>query len=384
MKKYLLGFLIIGSIVSLWSFFMYAGCGQPKAHNTVVQGKAVYHCPMHPTYTSDKPGDCPICGMKLVKSEENSSEKTSEIAAETKKERKLLYYRNPMNPQATSPVFMKDSMGMDYIPVYEEESPTASGGGSTVAISPERQQMIGIKTGQVKVMNLTKVVRASGKIAYDPELVVTQEEFIQVLKAEDQTNDLANATRNKLRLLGMSEEQITALEKSRLAETSLYLPGQGENVWAYISVYEYEIAMIKAGDPVELEVAAYPGEKFFGKVTSIYPVLDPATRTNQVRVAVPNPSNKLKPEMYVNAMIKETLGSKLAVAESAVLDTGLRKIVYLVKEDNIFESREVNLGQKAGDYYEVLSGLKAGNVVVTSGNFLVDSESKLKAPSQGN
>jgi nitrite reductase/ring-hydroxylating ferredoxin subunit len=417
---------------------------------------------MHVSFTSDKPGECSICGMKLVKSDKNSAaqvsskgmngaalsqEKTLEevclshqcpmkncpmmikahikpgerlvcpvcgevvsttngkvveiskpsqesSSAGAQKERKLLYYRNPMNPQATSPVPMKDSMGMDYVPVYKEEALAAIYGGPTVTISPERQQMIGVKTGLVEIMDLTKVVRVSGKIAYDPELVVTQEEFIQALSTQDNVKDspladvidraksLTEAARNKLKLLGMNDDQIMVLEKSRKAETSLYLPAKGENVWAYINVYEYEIGLVKVGDPVVIETVAYPGEKFAGKVVSISPVLDPTTRTNQVRVEVPNPDNKLKPEMFVNALIKENLGSKLAVPETAVLDTGLRKIVYLSEKNDVLESHEVTLGQKAEGYYEVLDGLKVGDVVVTSGNFLVDSESKLKSPSQ--
>jgi membrane fusion protein, copper/silver efflux system len=254
--------------------------------------------------------------------------------------------------------------------------------------------MFCVKTEPVKIMDLTKVVRVSGKIAYDPELAVTQEEFIQALNAQDNAKDsplqdvidraksLAEASRNKLKLSGMSDDQIMALEKSRKAETNLYLPGKGESVWAYLNVYEYEIGFIKAGDSVDIEAVAYPGEKFTGKAVSISPVLDPNTRTNQVRVEVPNPDNKLKPEMFVNASIKESLGPKLAVPESAVLDTGLRKIVYLSEANDVLESHEVTLGQKAGNYYEVLVGLKEGYVVVTSGNFLVDSESKLQASQQ--
>ena len=466
MKIFRNGLLIIAAILFVGESFVFVGCGRSGDRSAVSQSKVIYRCPMHPTYTSDKPGDCPICGMKLVKVESNSSDKTSgqemnmsvqskektleevcvahkctmkdcpmsikahikpgerlicpvcgEVIATTsgkvveipnerlsqgvasvdiKKERKLLYYRNPMNPQATSPVPMKDSMGMDYVPVYEEETPTATYGGATVTISPERQQMIGVKTEPVKIMDLTKVVRVSGKIAYDPELAVTQEEFVQALNVQDNVKDsplqdvidraksLTEAARNKLKLLGMSDDQIAALETSRKAETNLYLPGKGENVWAYINVYEYEIGFIKVGDSVDIEAVAYPGEKFTGKVVSISPVLDPNTRTNQVRVEVPNPDSKLKPEMFVNALIKESLGSKLAVPEAAVLDTGLRKIVYLSEENNVLESREVTLGQKAENYYEVLGGLKEGDVVVTSGNFLVDSESKLKSPSQGN
>ncbi|MDD5136931.1 MAG: efflux RND transporter periplasmic adaptor subunit, partial [Candidatus Omnitrophica bacterium] len=122
-----------------------------------------------------------------------------------------------------------------------------------------------------------------------------------------------------------------------------------------------------------------PGEVFHGEVVSINPVLDAATRTNQVRIRIPNPEDKLKPEMFVNAQIKSNLGEKLAIDENAVLDTGLRKIVYLSKEGGLLESREVKLGSKAEGYYEVLDGLEEGDIVVTSGNFLIDSETRLKS-----
>ncbi|MDD5174649.1 MAG: efflux RND transporter periplasmic adaptor subunit, partial [Candidatus Omnitrophica bacterium] len=146
-----------------------------------------------------------------------------------------------------------------------------------------------------------------------------------------------------------------------------------------ISVYEYEISFIKIGDSVDIEAVAYPGEEFTGKVVSINPVLDSNTRTNQMRVEVVNTGDKLKPEMFINAKIKVSLGKKLAVPETAIMDTGLRKIVYLSREGDILESHEVVLGQKAEGYYEVLNGLREGDIVVTSGNFLVDSESRLKS-----
>ncbi|MDP1852867.1 MAG: efflux RND transporter periplasmic adaptor subunit [Candidatus Omnitrophota bacterium] len=465
MKIYKEGLSIIAAVIFVGAVFVFTGCGRSLDPSVVSESKAVYRCPMHQTYTSDKPGDCVICGMKLVKAENNFSDKASsqemnvpaqsnektleevcvthkctmkncpmsikahikpgerlacpvcgEVIATTsgkvveisndkapqgsvltgvKKERKLLYYRNPMDPKATSPVPMKDSMGMDYAPVYEDVSSVAASAGPSITISPERQQMIGVKTELVKIMDLTKVVRVSGKIAYDPELAVTQEEFVQALNAEDNVKDsplqdvidrakrLTQAARNKLKLLGMNDGQIAVLEKTRKAETNLYLPGKGELVWAYISVYEYEISFIKVGDGVDIEAVAYPGEKFTGKVVSINPVLDSSTRTNQVRVEVVNTGDKLKPEMFVNAKIKVGLGEKLVVPESAIMDTGLRKIAYLSREGDVLESHEVTLGQKAEGYYEVLSGLKEGDIVVTSGNFLVDSESRLKSALSG-
>lgn len=426
--------------------------------------KNTYYCPMHPTYISDRPGDCPICNMKLVKKEPEtksqtisrmppqgegtiaSEEKTLEeicvehkctikncpmtvranlkpgeriicpICGETiattsgkvveigktqesvpaagqrieKKERKLLYYRNPMNPQATSPVPMKDSMGMDYIPVYD----TQVSSGPTVSISPEKQQLIGIKTESVKRIPLAKIIRASGKIAYDPELYVAQEEYLQALKMVNQTKEsvlesvteqaqsLLDSAKRKLLLLGMSKAEIEELANKGIAQENLYLPSSENSVWAYVAIYEYEIGLVKTGAPVEIEAVAYPGEVFKGKVVSINPVLDPETRTNQVRVEVENTSNKLKPQMFVNARIKVDLGEKLAIPDSAVLDTGVRKIVYLSRPGDLLESREIKVGQSAQGYYEVLDGLQEGDIVVTSGNFLVDSESKLKSSSQ--
>jgi Cu(I)/Ag(I) efflux system membrane fusion protein len=433
--------------------------GSPQGQSVV---QKVYYCPMHTSFTSDKPGNCIICGMKLVKKEgvfqlplvqqgkvklkvQASEEKNlpevciehnctmnnctmnikthikpgeriicpvcGEFIATTNgkvvevaidheqhplsvtKERKLLYYRNPMNPEVTSPVPMKDSMGMDYVPVYEEAQGVSASSG--VMISPEKQQLIGVKTEAVTKRHLTKVIRAYGKIAYDPELYIAQEEHLQALKmvnatknsvlasVTEQSGALLKASEKKLLLLGMSKNEIEQLSQQGLAQENLYLPGEQNSVWAYIAVYEYEIGLVKVDALVEAESVAYPGEVFSGKVVSINPVLDPASRTNQVRVELQNPEGKLKPEMFVNAKIQVDLGEKLAVPESAVLDTGIRKIVYLSKEGDILESREVTLGQKAEGYYEVLEGLSEGDIVVTSGNFLVDSESKLKGAAQG-
>lgn len=445
-KKFFIIIICLALLSSAFLFFGLSGCGRSHNDNQGTSSqKALYRCPMHPAYTSDKPGDCPICGMKLVKTQSANTPKAAneksleevciehmctmkncamnvkthmkpgeriicpvcgevistsngkvveiaQTAAVVPSKSKILYYRNPMNPQATSPVPMKDSMGMDYIPVYEEEKGAqGAAAGPAITISPEKQQLIGVKTEAVKRMELAKVIRASGKIAYDPELVITQEEFIQALKNEENVKDsplqdvieraksLTEAARSKLKLLGMSDDQIAGLEKTKKAQTNLYLPGQGENVWAYISIYEYEIGLVHPGDMVEIEAVAYPGQIFPGKVVAINPVLDSATRTNQVRVEVANPENKLKPEMFINAKIKINIGEKLAVPESAVLDTGLRKIVYLLKGESVLESAEVTVGQKADGYYEVLGGLNEGDTVVTSGNFLVDSESKLKS-----
>ncbi|MHB8155127.1 MAG: efflux RND transporter periplasmic adaptor subunit [Candidatus Omnitrophota bacterium] len=302
--------------------------------------------------------------------------------------KKLLYYRNPMDPEVTSPVPMKDSMGMDYIAVYAAEESGASPG---VYINSERQQLIGVKKEAIVKRQLVRQIMTVGKVAYDPDLYVAQEEYIQSLKTAEatknsalvsvsaQSNSFADASRKKLLLLGMSKEEIEALAKRGQAQENLYLPDYSDTVWVYLTIYEYEIGLVKAGQEVTLDASAFPGEVFQGKVMAITPVLNVETRSLRVRVEVNDLEHKLKPEMFVNAKINIDLGERLAVLETAVLDTGIRKIVYLIKDDDSIELREVNLGQKAQGYYEVLDGLKVGDIVVTSGNFLVDSESRLKS-----
>lgn len=409
--------IVILSTITFFLFsstaFLISGCSQS---NNAVPGleKITYHCPMHPTYLSDKPGDCPICGMKLVKIERSpqspgqtvtsAPEKTlEEVCIEHKCTMKncMMDVKTKIKPgerimcPICGEVISTASGKVVEIMKRPPAMAAASGTGPTVMISPEKQQLIGVKTGPVKKIRLEKVIRASGKIAYDPQLMVTQEEFIQALNNEDnvkdsplkdvidRAKDLTEAARRKLKLMGMGDEQIEDLKKRRRADMSLYLPAKGENVWAYVSVYEYEMGLVKTGEPVDIEAVAYPGEVFHGGVVSINPVLDAATRTNQVRIRVPNTEDKLKPEMFVNAKIKADLGEKLAIDENAVLDTGLRKIVYLSKEGGLLESREVKLGSKAEGYYEVLDGLEEGDIVVTSGNFLIDSETRLKSAVSG-
>ena len=443
----------------------FGGCGRGGAAE-----KAVHYCPMHPTYTSPKPGECPICNMRLVKREKpapspvapgghagarhgrpaegkaapaperalhevclehhctmkgcpmmlrahvkpgerlvcpvcgevigTESGKVVEIAppqaspeaAAPPGERKILYYRNPMHPEVTSPVPMKDSMGMDYVPVYEEGPGAKAGVG--IQITEETQRLIGVKIEPMKKRRLEKIIRATGKIAYDPELFVVQEEFIQAVENQERLKGspaadavegaraLTDAARRRLKLLGMSDDQIARLEATKKADRSLYLPAKGEGVWAYLWINEYEIGLVKVGDPVEVEAVAYPGEKFDGRIAAINPVLDPATRANQVRVEVANRGDRLKPEMFVKGAIRISLGEGLAVPESAVLDTGLRKIVYFSRPGGYLESREVKLGRRAEGYYEVLGGLAEGDSVVASGTFMVDSESRLKAAAE--
>ena len=346
--------------------------------------KDLYYCPMHPNFTSDKPGDCAICGMSLVKREVNPHESTKQTG-----ERKLLYYRNPMNPAVTSPVPMKDQMGMDYAPVYEEETTTAQTSG--VYISPEKQQLIGVKKGKVEKRKLSGQILTVGRVAYDPSLFTAQQEYLQAFKSsrtihkdegyiDEQSGALTKSMKQKLLAMGMGEDEISGLEKRGKPQQNLYLPtDEDKNVWVYVTIYEYEAELVKKGTPVEVRAIAYPGLSFEGSVISVTPILEAATRTLKVRALVDNPENKLKLEMFVNVVIKYDLGDKLAVPEEAVMHAGTRDIVFVTGTNGHFASRVVKLGNKAGNYYEVLDGLAENEEVAISGNFLIDSESKLNA-----
>ncbi len=351
------------------------------------QSEGLYYCPMHPSFTSNRPGNCAICGMSLVRRE--ASDAPADGRKTASGDRKILYYRNPMNPQVTSPVPMKDEMGMDYIPVYEEPEGPAHPG---VYISPEKQQLIGVKKGKVEMRELSGQILTVGRVAYDPALFTAQQEYLQILKGRqaaqkanltevnEQSISLVKATRSKLLLMGMSDTEIDAMEKQGRPEMNLYLPTEEDkDVWVYVTIYEYEAGFVKEGMPVQVDTLAYPGQTFQGRIVSITPLLEATTRTLKARALVDNPEGKLKLEMFANVRIDYDLGEKLAVPEEAVMHAGTRDIVYVADPNGYFDPRTVKLGAKAQGWYEILEGLAADEQVVTSANFLVDSESKLNA-----
>ena len=325
----------------------------------------------------------------------------------------------------------------------------------TVQISPERQQLIGVRIGTVEKRLLQKVIRTNGRVEFDekrlatispkiggwieelyvdftgapvkkgaplltlysPELVSTQEEYLAALRARQELaaspypevaasgNALVESARRRLRLWDISEEQIRELEQTGQVRKSLTLyspyggivlekmafkgmrvePGMAlykladlSVVWLIADIYEYELPLIRLGQQASINLSYLPGEAFTGKAVFIYPYLDAQTRTARVRFEFANPRGTLKPEMYAGVEITIRLGDKITVPEGAIIDTGIRKVAIVEKGAGYFEPRDVKLGTKAGDYYEVLDGLKVGERVVTSANFLIDSESKLK------
>ncbi len=253
---------------------------------------------------------------------------------------------------------------------------------------------------------------------YSPDLVSTQEEYLlakrtlERVKASTMTHIRSNAenqvesARNRLLLWGLTEKQVSQLEQGEKPqmETTIYSPIDGvvtkkttlqgmyvtpemnlyevvdlSVVWVYADIYEYEIPQVKAGQDVTVTLASYPGETFKGRVVYIYPYLSTETRTVKVRMEFPNPDGKLKPGMYGNVEIRIKAGRKPAIPQEAVLDSGIRKLVFIDRGEGMYEPREVKLGPRLDNYYEILDGVKAGDRVVTSANFLIDSESKLMA-----
>ena len=324
---------------------------------------------------------------------------TRPIDAAQKKERKVLLYRNPMNPQITSPTFMKDSMGMDYIPVYEEEvEGTSVPSAVTVKIRKDKQELIGVKTEAVLRRPLTRMVRSVAKIAYDPELYKAEQEFIQAnrlkevlklsesLEIKERAGALVEAANLKLRLLGLSDKQIEELKTKLESDRGLIISDSlTPYVWAYLTIYENDLDTVEVGDHVTLKAIAYPQDDFLGEIVSIDPVLDMNTRSVRARVRVDNPQGKLKPNMYADAFLHIDLGDALALPSEAVLDTGLRKIVYIDLGKGEFAAREVEVAQEAiaavegqeRKFFPVIKGVSENEIVVTSGAFLIDSQSQL-------
>ena len=350
---------------------------------------------------------------------------------------KVLYYRNPMGLPDTSPVPKKDSMGMDYIPVYEDEGSTDP---SIVKVSIEKVQRAGVKTAAVEMRVLSEPLRVPGSVQMDERrersITMRAEGFIeevyagttgqhvkageplfriyspQIIQAQvDYRLAASQGERERgarrLRNYGVPEAHIAALPKKGDLPLSLDWPSPVDGVlmtknvvvgarvmpgdelyrladvswvWVIADVPEQDIGRIKIGDPATITVRALPGETFTGKVTFILPELKDETRTAQVRIELPNPGHRLLHRMYADVAI-ETASEipVLAVPASAIMNGGERQVAIIEMGEGRFKPQEVRLGRRGGDYFEVLEGLSAGQKVVTRANFLIDAESNLQA-----
>lgn len=357
----------------------------------------LYQCSMHPQIVSPEPGICPICRMDLTPVEDAGTAApgvtpAAPPSAAAGGERTILFYRHPMRADVTSPVPAKDEMGMDYIPVYAEDIAADAGnvpGHAGFTLSTARQQLIGVTTAPVEQKALALEIRTVGKVAYDPKLYQGIVEYREALAARAELAEspwpeagrgaeaLVRAARLKLRQQGLSDRQIDALASGGREPIELLLPGP--HVWIYASVYEYEVELIQPGQSVVVTAPSHPGRSWTAAVAAVDPILDAATRTARVRALVATPDESLRPETFVHVRIEVALGTRLAVPEDAVLPSSEGALVFVVHGAGRFEPRTIRVGRLAAGDYEVLAGLSEGERVVTSANFLIDSESRFRA-----
>ena len=362
-------------------------------------------------------------------------------------ERRIKYYRNPMGLADTSPTPRKDSMGMDYIPVYEGED---SDDGS-VKLSPGRIQRTGVRSEPAAQRVIRTSVRAPGTIqlderrvsvismrsesfvlkvgnvttgshvlkgqplmeVYSPSVSSAAAEYLATISSKTTAADgsYGRGSRQRLMNLDVPEAAIAGIERTRNVPTSIEWSAPRDGIvlersaiegmrvqpggvlfriadhsvmWALIDVAERDLGTISKGQRATVRARSFPGRDFSGQVEVIYPEINKETRTARVRVELANPDLALRHDMYVDAQIETGSGaSVLTVPESAVMDTGSRQAVFVDKGQGRFEPREVKLGHRGSGYVEVRHGVADGDPVVVSANFLIDAESNLKAALKG-
>ncbi len=417
-RRAVLFFVVALVLLASGAAWLWTRRTSPDASASPSAASAVrYHCPMHPAMTSDRPADCPICHMRMVPMDRDEPTSAPEAPAE------------PDGSIAGHAAVRIQSHKMRLIGVktsrvtrsHETRAVRAVG---RVVYDETREKHVTTKTaGYVERLYANAVGETFEKgqpllEIYSPELLATQQEYLLALRARARTagssvptvadagDDLVATARRRLELFDVPETQIRDLETTGRARrtVTLYAPEGGHlthravfqgdrveagahlldltdlsRVWVLASVYEYELPFVRVGQRAVVTLSYLPGRTFEGRVTLIQPILDPATRTVQVRVEIPNRDLALKPDMFAEVRLEADLGERLWVPDTAVMDTGVRSVVFVDRGEGLLEPREVAIGLKLPDRYEVLGGLAEGDSVVTSGNFFVDSESKLKA-----
>ena len=442
MKKKIIIIAIVAVVIIVPVYFLFIAGN--SSSDTSSEEKQLYTCGMHPEIISDEPGLCPICEMNLTPIKNNNKKSSGE--------RKIIYWRAPMDPNEIYDAPGKSKMGMDLVPVYDDET----SGSGIVTIDPEVQQNMNIKTETVQVKQLSSKVITNGVLQpnetseyivttringwveklyvnytgqqiskgsklmdiYSPELVSAQQELLTALSYQNTVNksslnsiresgnELVKNSMRKLELLEVPESEIKRIIDTKEVKTYITLYAQksgtvleknivdGQKVmggmpllkianlstlWLMADIYEYELAKVKVGLKASVTFNFLPGKIYDGRVSFIYPTLDTKSRTVKIRIEMDN-RGELKPSMFANITIEgEDLGSKPVVPENAIIRSGLKDVVILSLGDGKFKPQQVKLGGYADGYYQVLNGLSEGNTIVTSAQFLIDSESNLKA-----
>ncbi len=443
-----------------------AGGGAAPASAEAGKKKQLWTCGMHPQVIQDHPGNCPICGMKLVplRGQKAGGKTGGQPAAKATKggRRKILFYRNPMDPTITSPVPRKDDMGMDYVPVYADEVSGGGGGGApanqgaVVTIDPAVQQNMNVVTKKVTRRDITRQIRTVGYLDYDqekivsvttkytgfiektyvnyigqpvkkgeplfeiysPALVQTEQELLSAKRYADRMSgagpdvagrakSLLNAARERLGFWDITPDQIARLEKTGKVFRTLKVvaPASGvvmtrmeglegmaarpgmellkiadlSDLWLTVEVFSDQLPWVRIGSPATIRLTYFPGKTFQGRVRYIEPEVSERTRTIRLTLEVPNPSRRLRVGMYATVLFEPVVAKgAVTVPSEAVFRTGERNVVVVALGNGQFAPRDVVLGPEGDGFVQVLEGLNEGEKVVTSAQFLIDSESNLK------
>ena len=411
MKKFLIILVIAAAFAGGFGYGRWYG---KPAQSGVVTGakterKILYwEDPMHPKYKSDKPGIAPDCGMALVPVYEDGAGADASLTPGTVK----------ITPEK------QQLMGVQFGTVEYETMNDSIRAAARVTLDETRIAKVQAKLegwiDKVFVDFTGKLIKEGEPMLtiFSQEALATQNEYLLALKAQramhpnmvhemrESTDNLVEAARKRLDLWDIKASQIdeitrtgepikyltldapisgfvmerTAFPKMHVTpETALYTVADLSKVWVIADVFEYEASNVRIGQGASLTLGYVPGRTFHGRVSYILPQVDAMTRTLKVRIEFDNPGFALKPDMYGEVELQTGGARRLVVPETAVLNSGDRKVVFIDLGEGKFEPHNVTTGAQSGGRVQILTGLKEGDRVVTSGNFLIDSESQLKA-----
>ncbi|MBA4407409.1 efflux RND transporter periplasmic adaptor subunit [bacterium] len=374
------------------------GCSTKEGNENIsTHAKEYWTCTMHPQVRMDRPGSCPICGMDLIK--KVADEKQEPVGDKDMANMVTLSSKKQILANVSTVVVKKENLqeqvtAYSYLDFVENNRKTIS-----ARFNGRIEKLFVDKTGDYikKGQPLFEI--------YSPDLVQAQNEYLIALNNSSNSTSLLKASKKKLEIFGLTLEQIQTLEKAKEINITLiyYSPISGtviekkvqegvyvnegtviydvaelSTLWNIAEVYENNLANVKVGSPVKLRLRAYPGEEFNGRVTFIYPVINSQTRTVKVRSEFSYYGGKLKPQMYGETVFNNAGGQGLLVPADAVIIAGKRTVVWAKAGDGMFEARSVQIGNRFGDKYQILSGLNEGDEIAATGGFLIDSESQLK------
>lgn len=402
----LIGLAILAAVWSVGSYVA-SRASSPGSGDPGAQGSGeIYRCPMHPAIVSDRPGDCPICNMTLQKVDRSESDTMTAGTSQV--------------PGLTTVVLTEDKVQKAGVSTALVERQTISDPVRTVAsIAADETRLAKVQTRFSGWIETLRVNQTGQKVSkgdvlaeiFSRELFTAQQEFLNAARWSDEggsdvSGSLRKQARQRLELLGIAPAEIDAIEKKgepiralpirspvsghvtfKGAVAGVFVEPGAElfeiadltRVWAWAEIYERDLARVAQGQKATLSVAALPEQRFEGKVTFLQPTLDPRTRTVRARIELANPKLALRPGMYANVEIAASSREGLVVPRDALVDTGERQYVFVEIEARRYQPRAVRAGARSGERLLILDGLSEGERVVTGGNFLVDSESRLRA-----